>query len=82
MLALVEIEIILARQLVRGIGSQWRFGCFLIDWETLTIISVHRCTRGKYNAFDFSLAHSLTNVHRANEVALMGPYRIINRSLD
>ncbi|MNC49255.1 hypothetical protein D3C75_984210 [compost metagenome] len=82
MLATVEIQVLLAGQLVDCIRRQWRLEGVFDNGLPLTVIAIHGCTRGKQHALDTGNAHGFANVQGTDEVALMGLDRIFHRSLD
>ncbi|MNV70208.1 hypothetical protein D3C71_1631560 [compost metagenome] len=81
MLAMVEVEVLLAGQLVHRIRRQRRLGRVFVDRLTFAIVAIHRRTGGKQHAFDPGLAHGFADVQRADEVALVCAHRIVHRGL-
>ncbi len=81
MLATVEIQVVLARQFVRGIGGQRCLGCVFGDRLAFTVIAIHRSAGGKQHALDAGLTHGFADIQRADEITLMGAHRVIHRGL-
>ncbi|MNM78171.1 hypothetical protein D3C81_900620 [compost metagenome] len=81
MLAAIEIEVMLAGQLVRCVGRQRRLGRVFVDRGALAILPVDRRTGGEQHALNALFTHGLAQIEGADEVALVGRYRVIHRSL-
>ena len=81
MLATIEVQVLLAGQLVHGIGCKRRLGRVFFDSQTFAVVAIDCRAGGKQHTLDAIDAHGLANIQSADEVALVGFHRVVHRGL-
>ncbi|MNH12119.1 hypothetical protein D3C79_716540 [compost metagenome] len=81
MLTAVEVQVLLAGQLVYRVRRQRCLGRIFLDRLAFAVVAINRSAGGKQHALDAVQAHGLADIQGADEVALVGFHRVIHRGL-
>ena len=81
MLATVEVQVLFTGQLVHRIRGQRRLGGVFGDRLAFAIVAIHRRTGGEQHPTQAMHAHGFAHVEGTDEIALVGPHRVIHRGL-